>query len=63
MVVMAFAEVIDEDLEGANNGVLGSQEVHDVSAIQRSDDPVSRTTLNDCGLLNRMTFVNNFNFN
>jgi hypothetical protein len=59
-VVLAFVKVIDEDLEGANNGVVGSQEVHDVSATQRSDDPVSRMTLNDCGLLVKITFVNNY---
>jgi hypothetical protein len=58
-VVLAFAEVIDEDLEGSNNGVVESQGVHNVSATHRSDDPVPRARLNDCGLLNRITFVNN----
>ena len=52
-MVLAFAEVIEEDLEGSNNGVVELQEVHDVSATQRSDDAVPRMTLNDCGLLNR----------
>ena len=57
--MLTYDEVNDEDFEGLNNGVVELQEVHDVSATQRSDDPVSRMTLNDCGLLNRITFVNN----
>ena len=58
-VVLAYAEVIDEDLEGSNNGVVELQEVHNVSKTKRSADPVPRTTLNNCGLLNGITFVNN----
>ena len=51
-MVLAYDEVNDEDFEVLKNGVVELQEVHDVSATQRSDDPVSRMTLNDCGLLN-----------
>ena len=58
-MVLVYDEVNDEDFEVLKNGVVELQEVHDVSATQRSDDPVSRMTLNDCGLLNRITFVNN----
>jgi hypothetical protein len=59
-VVLAYVELIDEDLEGSNNGVVELQEVQNVSATKRSPDPVPRTTLNDCGLSNTITFVNNY---
>ena len=57
-VVLAYAEVIDEDLEGSNNGVVELQEAHNVSKTKRSADPVARMRLNNCGLLNGITFVN-----
>jgi hypothetical protein len=62
-VVLAYVELIDEDLEGSNNGVVELQEVQNVSATKRSPDPVPRMTLNNCGLSNRITFVINYSTN
>jgi len=38
-----------DDLDAWKRGVTESQDVHDVSASHRSEEPVSRMTLNGCG--------------
>jgi len=44
IVALASGGEIDEDLEGSNNDIVELQEVHNVLATKRSDDPVPRVT-------------------